>query len=286
MHRSSRVILGSFAAAAVAAAAASSASNNPASADLKAFSPDEFRKFPVTRITTLSHNTKAIECALPSPAHETGMPVSSCIMIRNDAGVAKPYTPTTLTDDKGSFELVVKVYPGGKVSGFLHGLQIGDAVEVKGPFKKLDYKANMKKQIGMLAGGTGITPCLQVIKEILKNPADTTEIRLVYANDKEEDILLKPTLDALAKKHRNFHVSYVLAKPVFTFSWEGDVGYVSDAIVAREMPQPSKDTLVLVCGPPPFMKAVSGDKTPDYKQGPVEGMLKAAGYTEDMVFKF
>jgi Oxidoreductase FAD-binding domain len=45
----------------------------------------------------------------------------------NDADgkvVAKPYTPTTLSDEKGHFELVVKVYPGGKVSGHLHGLKV------------------------------------------------------------------------------------------------------------------------------------------------------------------
>lgn len=34
------------------------------------------------------------------------------------------------------------------------------------------------------------------------------------------------------------------------------------------------------------MAAMSGDKTKDYKQGMVEGLLKAAGYNEDMVFKF
>ena len=34
------------------------------------------------------------------------------------------------------------------------------------------------------------------------------------------------------------------------------------------------------------MAAMSGDKTKDYKQGLVEGLLKTAGYTEDMVYKF
>lgn len=28
-------------------------------------------------------------------------------------------------------------------------------VQVKGPFPKFDYKPNVKKEIGMLAGGTG-----------------------------------------------------------------------------------------------------------------------------------
>jgi NAD(P)H-flavin reductase len=36
----------------------------------------------------------------------------------------KPYTPTSLVDQKGSFELVVKEYPDGKVSGFMHKLKV------------------------------------------------------------------------------------------------------------------------------------------------------------------
>ena len=221
----------------VAIAAASNHPNSPQFVsnslceDLKAFSPAEFRSFPVTKITTLSHNTKAFEVALPSSEHETGMAVSSCIMVKGTDGVAKPYTPTTLTDDKGSFELVIKAYPGGKVSGFLHNLHVGDKIEVKGPFPKLAIKPNMKKYIGMLCGGTGITPMLQVIKELLKNPEDTTELSLVFANDTEDDILLKSTLDALAQKHPNFKVTYVLAKPVFQFGWDGEVGYVNKVLL-------------------------------------------------------
>lgn len=35
-----------------------------------------------------------------------------------------------------------------------------------------------------------------------------------------------------------------------------------------------------------MMKAISGDKAPDYSQGQVGGVLKDLGYTEDMVYKF
>ena len=44
--------------------------------------------------------------------------------------------------------------------------------------------------------------------------------------------------------------------------------------------------MIFVCGPPPMMKAISGDKAPDYTQGPVGGALKDLGYSEDMVYKF
>ena len=107
---------------------------------------------------------------------------------------------------------------------------------------------------------------------------DKTEIHLVFANDTEDDILLKARLDQLAAKHANFKVTYVLSKPKSS-SWKGYTGFVNAAIVKATMPSPSTDSMVFVCGPPPMMKAISGDKTPDYKQGPVEGLLKDAGYT-------
>ncbi len=42
-------------------------------------------------------------------------------------------------------------------------------------------------------------------------------------------------------------------------------------------------------GPPTprnALQAISGDKLPDKTQGPLTGMLKDLGYTEEQVFKF
>jgi cytochrome-b5 reductase len=79
----------------------------------------------------------------------------------------------------------------------------------------------MKKNIGMLAGGTGITPMYQVgfifknkscshtsqvLQKILSNPDDHTEVRLIFCNKTEDDILLKHELDALSEKYDNFKV--------------------------------------------------------------------------------
>jgi len=39
---------------------------------------------------------------------------------------------------------------------------VGDTLAFKGPLPKYKYAPNIKKEIGMIAGGTGITPMLQV----------------------------------------------------------------------------------------------------------------------------
>lgn len=117
---------------------------------------------------------------------------------------------------------MIKSYPDGVVAKYLCELKVGDTVEVKGPFPKLKYSPNMKKSIGMVAGGTGITPMLQVIQEVLRNAEDKTELHLIFANNGEEDILLKDLLDSLAVKHKNFKVTYVLSKA--PANWAGATG--------------------------------------------------------------
>ena len=78
------------------------------------------------------------------------------------------------------------------MSQHLESLKLGDTILMKGPKGHLTYKgrgsftiakrrdevpqAYTKKRIGMVAGGTGITPMLQVIRAILKDPNDKTEV--------------------------------------------------------------------------------------------------------------
>jgi len=254
-----------------------------------ALDPNNFKQFKLKQIETVNHNTKIFRFALDSQSQELGLPVASCIVIKANIGengkpVIRPYTPVSSNDEKGYFDLIVKNYDAGVMSKYLHGLKIGNSIEVKGPISKIPYTPNMKKNIGMICGGTGVTPMLQVIREILKNPNDKTNVSLVFANIAEEDILLKKEFDQLAGKHKNFKVYYVLEKP--PKGWKQGTGYVSADIVKKQLPPPSQDSIIYVCGPPGMMEAISGNKNPDYSQGELKGILKNLGYNSTNVFKF
>ena len=87
----------------------------------------------------------------------------------------------------------------------------------------------------MIAGGTGITPMLQIIRAALKNPLDRTKISLIYANVNVEDILLRTELDELARKHKDrFKVYYVLNNP--PPNWKGGVGFVTKDQIEQYLP--------------------------------------------------
>ncbi|KAK9697801.1 hypothetical protein RND81_08G062200 [Saponaria officinalis] len=257
-----------------------------------ALNPDKWLEFKLHETATVSHNTKLYRFTF-DPDVKLGLDIASCILTRaptgqNDEGktkyVIRPYTPISDPDSKGYFDLMIKIYPEGKMSQHFAKLRPGDVLEVKGPIEKLRYTPNMKKHIGMIAGGSGVTPMLQIVEAILKNPDDKTQVSLVYANVSPDDILLKQKLDILATSHPNFKVFYTVDNP--SKNWRGGVGYVSKDMVAKGLPGPSNDTLVLVCGPPGMMEHISGNKAKDYSQGEVSGILKDLGYTEEMVYKF
>ncbi|KAJ1677787.1 NADH-cytochrome b5 reductase [Spiromyces aspiralis] len=193
--------------------------------------------------------------------------------------VSRSYTPISLDDDKGYFELLIKSYPNGVLSKHFDSLKIGDSIKVRGPKGNFKYVPNTIRHIGMIAGGSGLTPMYQIILSILRNSNDKTKLDLIYANVNEEDILLRSELDRLAKLHSNFNVYYVLNNP--PEDWEGGDGFVSEDMIAEHMPMPAPDIKVLICGPPPMVKAM-------------ESHLVNLGYdkprvvskAEDQVFKF
>ena len=83
----------------------------------------------------------------------------------------------------------------GIMSRHIHSLAVGDKVSFVGPKEKLAYRPNMVKKIGLVAGGTGLTPMLQLIELILSDESDSTELHFLYLNTAERDILLRDKLD-------------------------------------------------------------------------------------------
>ncbi len=255
--------------------------------ECNALEPKQWRSFRVHSNEKLTHNTHKLRIDFPRQNDTSGLTVASFLMAKatlNGKNVMRPYTPTSPNSEKGYLELVVKGYPTGVMSKHLVTLQAGDSIELKGPLVKFSYEPNSRKHIGMIAGGSGITPMLQVALEILRNPEDRTEVTLIFANQTEEDIILRDELASYEKLYPGFKVIHVLSKP--SPSWDGPRGYVSKELVQKYMPDPSSENLVLVCGPPGMMSHVSGGKAKDYTQGALEGLLKELNYTSEIVFKF
>lgn len=90
-------------------------------------------------------------------------------------------------------------------------MNVGDKVKFGPPVGYLRYNGNgsfnnnettpfehTKTELGLVCGGTGITPCLAVAESCLKS-GDKIKISLLYFNKTLDDILAKDRIDALVK---------------------------------------------------------------------------------------
>jgi len=225
--------------------------------------PQNWQEFPLIKKTIISPNTAAYRFGLPNPDDTLGLPIGQHISISatiNGKDIMRNYTPTSSEDDSGHFELLIKAYEKGNISRHVSLLKIGDKVKVRGPKGKFVYTPDLSRELGMIAGGTGITPMLQIIRAALKNPADKTKLSLIYANVNPEDILLKAELDKLASTHpTRFTIFYVLNNP--PAGWTSGSGFVTKDQIEKHLPSVSHDIKILLCGPPPMINAMKGHLT-------------------------
>lgn len=220
--------------------------------------PKDFKELPLVAKEQLSPSVYRFVFALPRPRDIIGLPIGQHVAIKatiDGQSVSRSYTPTSNNFDLGVLELVIKCYPDGLLTGqYLSNLKVGDKVLFRGPKGAMRYRNRTCRRIGMIAGGTGITPMYQLIRAICEDDTDTTEISLIYANRTEEDIILREQLERFARRYpKNLKIWYMLDHP--PQKWEYGKGFVTSQIMAERLPGPSPDTKVMLCGPPGMVNA-------------------------------
>jgi cytochrome-b5 reductase len=225
--------------------------------------PATYRKFNLREKTELSEGIFRYVFDLPTPGSVLGLPIGQHIAIRgtvDDSSVTRSYTPVSNNRDLGRLELLIRIYPDGHLGQYLKKLQPGDKVEIRGPKGAMRYRKGMSKQLGMVGGGTGITPLFQIIRAICEDKTDDTKISLVYANRSEADIMLRKRLDSFAEaSNGQFEVYYIVDKA--PEGWQYGTGRVDKEVLQKKMPAVSDDNKVLLCGPPGLVNATKNNLT-------------------------
>lgn len=241
--------------------------------DMVALNPKKWLDFELIEKKSISHDTRLFKFKLPSNEHRLGLPVGFHMFTKATVGgkmVLRAYTPVSSDDEKGYFTLCIKVYfagvhpkfpDGGKMSQYMDGMDVGDLLTVKGPLGHFEYKEKGNfivkgkdrhaSKIGMLCGGTGITPAYQVIRAVYKDLDDTTETYLLYANRTEQDILLREELEKMASERPNIHIWYTLDRA--TADWKFSSGFITEEMIRQYMPDPDDDSFIVMCGPAPMI---------------------------------
>ncbi|KAG0215540.1 NADH-cytochrome b5 reductase [Mortierella sp. GBA30] len=270
-------------------------------------------------ITKVSNETSLFEFQLPKPCT---IPVSSAIYVKDDEIQAmRAYTPLHSTEkEQDTFQLLIKRYSEGQVSRFMHSARPGTKIEMRGPILIWPGGRSDLEQwdeIGMIAGGTGITAFMPIIHSALTHPTKKIKISLLFASQSPEELYFKDELEQLSKSFPDqLRVSYTVDRVLYSdpaasqeTKWDGYVGYVNETMLRGLLPVPksitagvaaapsateedsavkdpeTRKSVVLVCGPEPMVQHVTGPRGLN-GQEPIRGVLGAMGYQKDQVFRF
>jgi len=194
----------------------------------------------------VTHDVKRFVVSRPAGfTFEPGQGVELVINRESWREQGRPFTPTGLIDDK-VLEFTIKAYPSHQgVTRELHTLSPGAELFLSEPFGTIHDRGGPGV---FLAGGAGITPFLAILRA-RADAADLAQITLIFANKTAQDIICEKEL----RHYLGKRCVLVCSEQSAPHCSSARVDQAFLAATVRDFDQP-----FYVCGPPGFMKSMTG----------------------------
>lgn len=175
--------------------------------------------------------------------------------------ITRSYSLSSYHEEDANPAITVKLVPGGKLSSYiLHNAHNIKEWDVEGPFGNFTppEKDYSNIPVVLLAGGSGITPLMPVMRHVLK--LGVKKLLLVYANKKMETIIFKEALTGFSDK-RKFRLVHALSREEARS--EGVINGRLDATVIKHtikdyIAEDMASALFFICGPNELMHLYQG----------------------------
>ncbi|XP_044148042.1 cytochrome b5 reductase 4 isoform X2 [Bufo gargarizans] len=198
--------------------------------------------------------------------------------------IVKPYTPVSQdlvidhiqsTDsEKKYIYLMIKIYTNGSFTPHFDKLEIGDHVSVSSPqgcFRMAQIEGI--EDIFLVAAGTGFTPMVKLLKNVLSGSPSLRKVKLIFFNKTEADILWREQLETLRLSDGRFEAQFILSEP--SESWVGHKGQISSSLLSEALTRSKEGSSawICICGPNGFVD---------------QGLrcLEDLGFTQEQLFVF
>jgi ferredoxin-NADP reductase len=152
----------------------------------------------------------------------------------------------------GYIEITPKQTASGYVSVFLNQkASVGLTVEASTPAGQFCFDETQHRRIVLIAGGSGITPFMSMLR-FIDDQCLPTEVTLLYFVRTRKDIIFHAELKSLQSRLPNFHMLTVLSQA--DPGWLGLTGHLTRDLININVEEIPSSTFFL-CGPPAMMKS-------------------------------
>ena len=156
----------------------------------------------------------------------------------------------------------------GELTSYLHDLQVGDEITVRGPYgNNFPVDTELKgKNLLFIAGGIGLAPLRSVINYVLDNRSDYGTVDILYGSRSADDLVKLEEIQTKWSVAEGVNVHLTIDRE--QEGWDGHVGFVPTYLKELGF---TTDKTALVCGPPIMIKFV------------LQG-LKELGFTNEQIY--
>ena len=196
-----------------------------------------------------THDSKSIVLDVPGELADRFAYVSGQFLsFRVEVGgqrLVRCYSLASAPGLDAAHKVTVKRVVDGRASNWMNdAVSVGDTLEVMPP-NGVFVLEDRETPIVLFSGGSGITPCISILKTALAKTSRS--IKLVYANRDDQSVIFKDELSQLLSENAD--------RLEITHRLDDVHGFVDAALVVQEI-GPRTDADFYICGPGPFMDVV------------------------------
>jgi propane monooxygenase reductase component len=169
-------------------------------------------------------------------------------------GVTRSYSMANPPSEKRTLSFIIKIYPDGAFSNQLaDNVQVGDAVELEGPFGTSFRNKNHRGPTLLIGGGSGMAPLWSILNDLAQDKVREA-VRVYYGARAKRDLFYLDQIAAIGATLHDFAFVPALSDMDPDDAWQGATGFIHEVVAADTGRDPTLQAYV--CGPPPMVEAV------------------------------
>ncbi len=203
----------------------------------------------VTDIRTDTPDVKTFRVLTPDGQKPFEHMPGQCAMLSIPGVGEALFSITSSPTNKEYIEFSIKKC--GCVTDWLHAMEVGQQVTVRGPYgKSFPVEGELKERdLLFIAGGIGLAPLRSVINYCRDNRANYGKIQIVYGARSKDDLVDYQEIIDEWMTDDGIEVNLTIDRE--QEGWDGHVGFIPAYV--KEL-DPDLDKTVLMCGPPVMIK--------------------------------
>jgi benzoate/toluate 1,2-dioxygenase reductase subunit len=162
-------------------------------------------------------------------------------------GITRSYSMSSSDREEQELEFYIALLDDGEMSAKLREIDAGTSIAVEGP-QGVFYLRQSLDPIVMIAGGTGISPMLSMLRSLKSDGKQDQNILLCYGANTLDDLSARPALEQLQEYFPNLEIRYAAVSDTTS---DVTKGHATSLINADEL----ADCQVYLCGPPAMIQA-------------------------------